>query len=283
MGAWGTGISSNDSYADVYGEFFDLYNDGVEVGELSAKLIKQNQETICDPDDANNFWFALAKAQWECGELDPDLFRRVSLIIESGSDIDVWRRLDASERDIQKRTKGLAAFLEKLRSANPRPRRRKKKAIKQPPFEKGTCLAFKLNNGNYGGAVVIEAVAMEGFGMNLVASTRLNQQNLPSVYDFLSAEVLLVNFVTYQDEPMINWKYNIGFRKDKDLFVVIGKMDVFQTFDPQDYSAPYRYGGHWSSIVEVASLQFESEKSKQKPRKNLRISKLTKSSRWKFW
>ncbi len=80
MGAWGTGISSNDSYADVYGEFFDLYNDGVEVGELSAKLIKQNQETICDPDDANNFWFALAKAQWECKKLDSGVFNRVKEI-----------------------------------------------------------------------------------------------------------------------------------------------------------------------------------------------------------
>ncbi len=282
MGAWGTGISSNDTYADVYGEFFGLYNDGVEVGEVSAKLIKQNQETICEPDDANNFWFALAKSQWDCGQLDPDLLRRVSLIIESGSDVDVWRRLDATESDVQKRAKVLAAFLEKLKSETAKPRRRKKKAIKQPPFEKGTCLAFRLNNGNYGGAVVIEAVAMEGFGMNLVASTRLNQQNLPSVDDFLLAEVLLLNFVTYQDEPEITWKYSIRFRKDKDLFINIGKIDVTTTYDPKD-SSKFRYGALWSSIVEVASLQFESEQTKPRPRKVVKISSLTKPSRWRFW
>lgn len=282
MGAWGTGITSNDTYADVFGVFFDLYNDGVDVAEASAKLIKQNQETIGDPDDANNFWFALAKAQWECGQLDSDLLRRVSLMIESGSDIDVWRRLDASEGDIRKRAKVLAAFLEKLKSENAMPRIRKKKAIKQPPFEKGTCLAFKLSNGNYGGAVVIEAVAMEGFGLNLVASTRLNQQTLPNAHDFSSAEVLLLNFVTYQDEPMINWKYSIRFRKDKDLFIKIGKIDVSTSYDPND-SSKFSYGGLWSSIVEVASLQFESEKTKQRPRKVLKISSLTKPSRWRFW
>lgn len=70
MGAWGTAISSNDTYADIYGEFFDLYNDGLDVTEISKKLIADNQETINDKDDCNNFWFALAKAQWECKQLD---------------------------------------------------------------------------------------------------------------------------------------------------------------------------------------------------------------------
>jgi hypothetical protein len=31
MGAWGTAISSNDTYADIDEEFFDLYNDGQTV------------------------------------------------------------------------------------------------------------------------------------------------------------------------------------------------------------------------------------------------------------
>ena len=31
MGTWGTGISSNDTFADIYDEFFDLYNDGLSV------------------------------------------------------------------------------------------------------------------------------------------------------------------------------------------------------------------------------------------------------------
>jgi hypothetical protein len=39
MGAWGTAISSNDTYADIYSEFFNLYNDGLEVDEISKILI----------------------------------------------------------------------------------------------------------------------------------------------------------------------------------------------------------------------------------------------------
>jgi len=34
MGAWGIAISSNDTYADIYGEFFDLYNDGLDIAEI---------------------------------------------------------------------------------------------------------------------------------------------------------------------------------------------------------------------------------------------------------
>lgn len=63
MGAWGTSISSNDTYADIYETFFDRYNEGEEVFEISKKLISHNEEIINDQDDSNNFWFALAKAQ----------------------------------------------------------------------------------------------------------------------------------------------------------------------------------------------------------------------------
>jgi len=82
MGAWGTAISSNDTYADIYSEFFELYNDGLDVEEISKKLIADNQETIDDTDDSNNFWFALAKAQWECKQLDNDIFARVKNVID---------------------------------------------------------------------------------------------------------------------------------------------------------------------------------------------------------
>lgn len=282
MGTWGTGISSNDTYADVYGEFFELYNDGAEVSEISKLLIDRNQETINDPDDGNNFWFALAMAQWLCGQIDEKLLSTVTAVIDSGSDFDAWRRLGASEKDLQKRATVLSKFLEKLKSSNPKPRARKTKSITQPPFEKGSCLAFKLKNGNYGGAVVLEAKAMKGFGMNLVATTRINKCEMPEMQDFLNAEVLLLNFVTYEDEPEVGWKYSIKFKKDKDLFSLVGRIDVEKEYEPTN-SSPYGFGGYWSLIREIASLQFESEETKPKPKKSVRLRELTKHNRWKFW
>jgi hypothetical protein len=144
MGAWGTAISSNDTYADIYGTFFDLYNEGLSVDEISIKLIDDNQETINDPDDSNNFWFALAKAQWECKQLDKELLDRVKNIIETGADLEVWRHLDADEKDIKKRKVILDKFLTELQTARPKAKARKKKIIRQPVFEKGDCLTFNL-------------------------------------------------------------------------------------------------------------------------------------------
>lgn len=82
MGAWGAAISSNDTYADIYGEFFDLYNDGLDVDEISKKLVLDNKEIIDDTDDSNNFWFALAKAQWECKQLDKSVFDRIKKLLK---------------------------------------------------------------------------------------------------------------------------------------------------------------------------------------------------------
>ena len=129
MGAWGTAISSNDTYADIYSEFFDLYNDGIDVAEISKKLIADNQETINDTDDCNNFWFALAKAQWECKQLDKDIFDRVKKVIETGADLEVWRQLDADEKDIKKRKGVLDKFLADLQTERPKAKSRKKKII----------------------------------------------------------------------------------------------------------------------------------------------------------
>src|SRR5690606_9910284 len=129
MGAWGTAISSNDTYVDIYGEFFNLYNDGLDVAEISKKLIADNQEIINDKDDCNNFWFALAKAQWECKQLDKEIFNLVKKVVETGADIEVWRQLDADEKDIKKRKIVLDKFLADLQTERPKAKSRKKNII----------------------------------------------------------------------------------------------------------------------------------------------------------
>src|SRR5215472_11577356 len=115
MGAWGTNIKDNDTSADIYADFFDLYTEGQDPPEISSKLIADNQETIDNPDDCNNFWFALALAQWETKSLDTKIFENVKGIIESDNDIKVWKELDADEKDLIKRKNALERFLTKLK------------------------------------------------------------------------------------------------------------------------------------------------------------------------
>ena len=87
MGTWGTGISSNDIYEDINYEFFELYNQGMEVPAITEKLIKENKELIDSHEDQNNFWITIAKSQWECKSLDPKVLNRIKDIVESGKDI----------------------------------------------------------------------------------------------------------------------------------------------------------------------------------------------------
>ena len=282
MGAWGTAISSNDTYADIYDEFFDLYNDGQSVEDISKKLIADNQETINEPDDSNNFWFALAKAQWECKQLDTEIFERVKQIIETGSDLEVWRRLDADEKDIKKRKVVLEKFLTDLQTERPKAKSRKKKAIKQPPFEKGDCLTFKLANGNYGGAVVLEAIKDTEYGHTLIATTRINQSTKPTKKDFENAEVLIANFENWDDNFNIKWYLPVRHKDSAHLIEKVGKIEVQINYDinksMNGFVADFQ---EW--VIQVVDRQFESEKAKPRPTTKKTIKELTKKSKWKLW
>lgn len=284
MGAWGTAISSNDTYADVYDEFFELYNSGLEVNEISKRLIENNQETINDPDDGNNFWFALAKAQWECKQLNIELYNRVKNIIKTGTDIEVWRQLDADENDLKKRKLVLGKFIADISTERPKAKARKKKKepkILQPVFEKGDCITFKLDNGNYGGAVVLEAIYDTAFGYNLIAGTRINNILKPAVNDFENTTVLVQNFGMWRDSPNIHWYSPVRHNNVASLFEVVAKIKVDKTYTYYVGDAT-EYGSCadldiW--IIEQINRQFAFETESTKSEKIITIKELTKASK----
>ena len=144
METWGTGISSNDIYEDINYEFFELYNQGMEVSAITEKLIQENKELIDSHEDQNNFWITIAKSQWECKSLDPKVLHRIENIVESGMDIELWKELDASQFDLTKRKKVLESFLNKISIEKKTSRKRKVKKSRNAIFEKGDCLIFKL-------------------------------------------------------------------------------------------------------------------------------------------
>jgi len=282
MGAWGTAISSNDTYADIYSEFFDLYNDGLDVEEISKKLIADNQETIDDTDDSNNFWFALAKAQWECKQLDNDIFARVKNVIETGADLEVWRHLDADEKDIKKRQVVLDKFLADLQTERLKAKSRKKKIIRQPVFEKGDCVTFRLGDGNYGGVIVLEAIKDTELGLNLIALTRINSKGKPTLNDFENSEILTKSFANWKSDIEIGWCYAIGLKTDKTEYEVLGRIKVNINY-AVNVGSGYYFNGTIDKMKEYAQNQFEYEKDNPKPPKKIIAKELIKKKGWKFW
>lgn len=276
MGTWGTAISSNDTYADIYSEFFELYNDRLDVAEISKRLISNNQEIISDTEDSNNFWFALAKAQWECKELDKELFNRIKEIIETGADLEVWRELDADEKDIKKRKVVLDKFLTDLQTERPKAKSIKKKIIRKPLFEKGDCLTFVLENGNYCGAIVLEAIKDTELGINLIATIRLNQKEKPTISDFEKSEVFILSLPDGKEKSDIGWYYPISLKRDNLKFEVVGNLNIEMSFNPNDYSQGFYYGGSCDWAKQKVEKQLKFEESNPKPKETLTIQKIIK-------
>ena len=282
MGAWGTGISSNDTYADVYDRFFDLYNDGLSVSEASSKLIRENQETIGISEDAPNFWYALAKAQWECKELAQEVLARVEHYIQTGEDLKIWKELGATESDLKSRHRALSKFLTKLRSEKTSAKKRKKKKFYDSIFRKGDCLVYKMENGNYGGAFVLTDEQMTVGGVNYIAITTIDKPVKPSLEDFQTADVYIrrmkEDFIQdnllkskWVDRPEIVG-YSTLTTKFMDFEIeVIGSLPLYKEFKPETESY-----SNWIWFKKLLQIKEEYESVHGKPKTVLKLSEWTK-------
>lgn len=280
MGTWGTAIKDSDAFADIYDEFYELYNKGGQPDSISKKIIADNWEILEIEEEKHSLWFALALAQWETKSLDQEVFSTVKDIILSGADLKIWLDLGAIEQDIKKRKIALDKFLEKLKSDRPKAKPRKKSKSKIPIFTTGDCLAFKMNNGNYGGAVVLATDNNPDTAYNLVVTTRLNQSTKPTLADFENSEVLICNFGQWQDKPDVTWYMpDLYYKQYSDIYEVVGKMQVEIEYDTENYEGKGylfkpSYTAGWS-MNDVIERQLESEQTKAKPSKIITIKQLT--------
>jgi hypothetical protein len=279
MGTWGTGISSNDIYEDINYEFFELYNQGMEVSAITEKLIKENKELIDSHEDQNNFWITIAKSQWECKSLEPKVLNRIKDIVESGKDIELWKELDASTSDLTKRKKVLDSFLEKISTKKKTSRKRKVKKSRNAIFEKGDCLAFKLNDGDYCGVFVLESEKETEFGLNLVVVTDIKQSEKPTEKDFENAKLLFrleqqIN-KEYKPKEQISWYYAKHFKKSETEFEKIGQLKVSKDY----YSnKDYRNFSNWDNL-KLFQDEFYSDFENNKCKNKVKLSSLRK----KYW
>lgn len=124
MGTWNTAINGNDTFLDIYSNFFDRYNAGENPDAISSALLDDFKEMFDDVDDRNNSLFGLALAQWETKSLDPKIFSQVEKIIESGNDLEVWKGLGADEKTIKKRQTVLEKFLVQISTEREKPKRK---------------------------------------------------------------------------------------------------------------------------------------------------------------
>ena len=91
MGTWGTAISSNDKYADIYEDIMDEFNKGVPIETVIYKVIETYEYKFKEDDDSlHNLYFAAGFAAWECGMQNDKLYKKIKEIIDTKSSFADW-------------------------------------------------------------------------------------------------------------------------------------------------------------------------------------------------
>jgi hypothetical protein len=257
MGHWGTGISSNDTFMEVYETYFHYYNHNLSVDEIKKQLESDFAGIIASELTSNDYWFALAKALWECKELDTTTFAKVKDIIENKLDLKVWKELEAPEKDLLGREKALDKFLITISTDKQKAKARKKIIQYSGIYDKGVCIAVKMTNGNYGGLLVLVKENDTLTGENVIAATNINSPGLPQVSDFKNAKILTGR---HKDDLGYNREYYWIFvleakrkRYNKQAvaaFTVVGTLPVERVFEKY-FTTPYHYKDEWLDIIKV--------------------------------
>lgn len=144
----GAGILASDLAHDVYNEILDLYDAGVPLPELRARIAEYKHSLDGDL-DREIYLAACAKGFWEIGHLQAKIKSDLSRLIERRTSLVLWEPTLAKARKtvLLKLIRQIA-----MPRANPRPR--KKYAIIQAKlFSVGDCLEFTASDEVHHGVV----------------------------------------------------------------------------------------------------------------------------------
>jgi len=192
MGAWGVAIFSDDTAADIKGDWQAGLREGQDPVSLTKDLVKNYDEVIKDVDESKTFWLALAAAQHETGHLEADVRDKALNIIKAGGDVDRWEEESASLAKQRKAV--LEKLAAKLEGPQPKPKRLKPLKPKSVHFDVGDVVQLR-NEDNGTAAIVIIVDHTEGWPkgtINPVAEILLwEKSTLPDANEIAKLPTLL--------------------------------------------------------------------------------------------
>ncbi|MDE6617954.1 MAG: hypothetical protein K2K13_02880, partial [Clostridiales bacterium] len=160
MGVWSTSISGNDDFQDVKYIFFDyFYHDNISIEDIENKIIEIYSKHIVDNDSGewHDVYFAIAYCEWKCGNVSDRILRRVEDIIASGKNSEYWQDLNATPQTLTQRKRELHKFLDKIKSTNVKPIKRRYKKPFTFSMKTGDVFAcYSKANGYYGCGIALE-------------------------------------------------------------------------------------------------------------------------------
>ena len=144
MGAWGTGLYSNDIAEDIREDCRDVFSvktpeEGLRI--LEEEYLKEIQED--DYDELADFWYAVADYQWNKGKLTERAKKKALELLERGAGLELWIE-EGNKSDIKKRKEVLEKLKEKLNSPQP-PKKKIRDSGIHYAIKKGDIIAVRPN------------------------------------------------------------------------------------------------------------------------------------------
>ncbi|MFY0675610.1 MAG: hypothetical protein JXQ87_19630 [Bacteroidia bacterium] len=180
MGAWGTGILQNDTTADVWAEFKQLYNLGSTGIEIRKQLEKE-YEIDSSSDIYADFWTGIAHGQWSYGELETYVLDKLKAILDKEYGLELWQD---DEKQFKNRLKSIQNFYDKIQVPKEKPNKRRRLVRNPSYFQKGDVLSIELDTREFVGALVFDESDDEIYGSNwivffdLISNEKINISQL---------------------------------------------------------------------------------------------------------
>ena len=140
MGAWGTGLYSDDATMDLRGTYSDLLKRGKSNEEALQTVMSK-----CAPEEGSEdepaFWYALADTLWNYGRLTSEIRDKALDMLENVPDDDRWD----SPKTLEKRKQVLAKLKEKLLSEQPPEKKIRPYVYYRCPWKLGDVFAYQMH------------------------------------------------------------------------------------------------------------------------------------------
>lgn len=217
----GVKIIDSDSAYDIYNLIMEMYHYGKSIENIKSEIEKLEADYSFNDLEIDIYITAYALAMWEISELTEEQLQKVKKIIDKGASI-LWKNIAPQAKE--KRQLELEKFLLKITEPNPKIKKRKNyKLITDFIFEPNDVLVFKLDNKNYGAAIVINVYNDRGKGYYELTEVILNTNDKPTLEIIKSSKVYTRKNIGFDNPKTINHKDFLLF---SDKFEKIGKVNI---------------------------------------------------------
>lgn len=204
MSSWGTGLLEDDLALDVYDDYMTLFDSKKDHSTIRRQLENKYSESIENNEEKYFYWLAFAKAQWECGALENDILQKVTDFIDSEESLEQWG--DKFERNYISRKQKLSRFKRTISKPKSQPRAPKKFRFISAYFKAGDCLTFKLPDGRYGAALVLDVDNSDKKeGSTLCGLLDYVSHELPPQNIYETASWLRLTHHSWNNDLVVTW------------------------------------------------------------------------------